>query len=73
MNLNAQAHLDHRLQVERTVVNISDHKGVKVDPDGFLIITPTPTEATARFVNESGRTRLYCRDCDMYLNADWAW
>ncbi len=71
MNLDLQAHIGHRINIEesvwqvREVIGIVDSEPAQVTIND-LVLSERPLEEQLMVL-----PRLYCRDCDLYLVGHW--
>jgi len=78
VNLNIQAHVTHRVNAERTVILTREVISMDISPDPHnptapaLVIQNDLILSEQHFSDENRMTtRLYCRDCDVYLVGNW--
>lgn len=73
MNLYIQAHVTHHVNVEKTYTTTQEVVGMDISPDPYNVMAPTVV--TVNYLVLSGddahQSKLYCRDCDVYLVGDW--
>ena len=78
VNLYIQAHVTHRVNVERTIIQTREAISINISPDPHnptapaLVVQNDLILSEQRFSDENRMTtKLYCRDCDAYLVGTW--
>ena len=76
MNLNLQAHVTHRINAERTIIQTREVISVDISPDPHNPTAPALVIQNDLILSERSIpylrfSRLYCRDCDVYLVGEW--
>ena len=72
MDFHPKAHREHRLQViEEGAIEIREIVRSRQDPkDSWSELVTLATKAERV---TAPKRKLYCRDCDIYLTAEWSW
>lgn len=73
MNLNLQAHVTHRVNVEHTFTTTQEVVGMDISPDPYKPTAPAVVTVNYLVLSETPpyNSKLYCRDCDVYLVGNW--
>lgn len=77
MNLNIQAHVTHRVNAERTVIQTREVISIDISPNPRNPTAPALVTQNDLILSEQSMlgddyfSKLYCRDCDVYLVGEW--
>ena len=75
MNLNINAHIGHRINIEETVCQVREVTGIVPStrpnaPVGTVLVAVSDL-VLSEGPDETAKAGLYCRDCDLFLVGNW--
>ncbi len=75
MNLNINAHIGHRINLEAPVMQVREVLGIDLVASSHVPLNAVRVTVSDQVLSDnpdgSAPPQLYCRDCDLYLIGPW--